>query len=680
MAETFDWTSALSNATALSTPANIPEGFSTIGNPHFINSVAKYEWMVVVTLILAFLMAWGIGANDVANAFATSVGAGSITLPVACGIAAVMEFGGALLLGGAVTDTVRKKVINVDIFDPNQPEGAANGPEMLMTGFLLALIAATFWLVTATYFALPVSTTHSIIGALIGVGLAYRGSDAVVWMSSGTGFKRLKGVVGVVISWVVSPVLSGIIAVIFFLIVRTTVLRRADPFKNGLIFMPFFYGITLSMAVFFIVYKGDKRFDLSEKLGTGGALGVAFGAGAVLAAFTAVVITPLAKKSVEKWEQRELEKEKNPDGAKEEKTKGKGVADALSKVGVHLSIEEELEEDVVRMHDNVEKFDPKTERLFTWVQVFTAAVDAFAHGANDVANAIAPFSSVFQLHKNGGVITARTKSPKFSEAANLDGVAYEEGDEIPTHKTYCGRLNDVDYFKCADEPVFPFTAPGPGTPQQLPKYFDNETNTGETGLCYPGSCYPRNYSSYKSQKQDVELWILALGGVGIVVGLAMWGYRIILAIGVKLTKLTPSRGFSIEIGAAITVLIASEIGLPVSTTHCQVGATMGVGLVEGKASTVNWKQFLMICAGWVFTVVFTGLLSSILYLVVTSSPTNMEVPQGNVLSESNNTLDFCPGNRVFVYNEVSKNFAGVYCSGQSPGSTPQFPSVEINPL
>lgn len=679
MAETFDWVSAVKNLTELSTRANISEGYSAIGAPHYINSIANYEWMVVVSLILAFLMAWGIGANDVANAFATSVGAGSISLPVACVIAAVMEFSGALLLGGSVTDTVRKKVINVELFDPNETVGAENGPEMLMTGFLLALIAATFWLVTATYFSLPVSTTHSIIGALIGVGLAYRGSEAVVWMSDGEGFKRLKGVVGVIISWVVSPVLSGFIAVLFFLIVRTLVLRRADPFKNGLIFMPFFYGITLSMAVFFIVYKGDKRFDLSEKLGTGGALGVAFGAGAVLAIFTAVVITPLAKKSVEKWEQRELEKEKNPDAFIKEEAKGKGITDALSKVGVNLSIEEELDDDVVRMHDSVEKFDPKTERLFTWVQVFTAGVDAFAHGANDVANAIAPFSSVFQLHKNGGVITSRAKSSKFSEDTKLGDVQYTTKDEIPTHETYCGRINDVDYFKCKDEPVFPFRVQGPGTRRTLTKYNDKLDPDGE-GVCFPGSCYPRNYAKYKSQKQDVELWILALGGIGIVVGLAMWGYRIILAIGVKLTKLTPSRGFSIEIGAAITVLIASEIGLPVSTTHCQVGATMGVGLVEGKASTVNWKQFLMICAGWVFTVVFTGALSAILYLVVTSSPSNISVPQGNKLEASNNTLDFCPGNRMFVYNEVTKNFGGVYCSGQSPGSTPQFPNVEINLL
>lgn len=676
MSDQFNWTVALaSNA--------------TITDPFFVNSVRNYEWAVILTVILAFAMAWGIGANDVANAFATSVGAKSITLPTACAIAAVMEFGGALLLGGEVTDTVRKKVINIDIFDPNTENGAANGPEMLMIGFFIALTAATIWLITATYFSLPVSTTHSIIGALIGVGFAYRGKDAVIWISTGEGFKKLKGVVGVIISWVISPVLSAIIAVLFFLLVRTAVLRRADPFRNGLIFMPIFYGITLSIAVFFIVYKGDKRFDLEERLGTGGALGVAFGAGAVLAVLTALLVIPRAKRAAEKWEEDEREKEKGGEDAKEEEPekKSKGITDALSKVGVHLSIEEELEDDVVRMHENVEKFDPKTERLFRWVQVFTAAVDAFAHGANDVANAIAPFSSVFQLHKSGGIITTRKKDSTAGSnlalsGGSLGGRVIVKDDEIPTGESFCGNIlegsgddqKNVSYYRCKDKPVFPYktvsSTPGVEFGSEFDRTLYNSSGfaTEDSATCY-SECNPRNYFEYKSKKQDVELWILAMGGAGIVLGLAMWGYKIILAIGVKLTKLTPSRGFAIEIGAAITVLIASDVGLPVSTTHCQVGATMGVGLVEGKRSTVNWKQFFFICAGWVFTVLFTAVLSACMYLVVTNAPSNMRVPQGTL---NDSGLDFCPGNQVFIYNEEEQGFAGVLCSGQDAAEVPEL--------
>ncbi|CAN8069273.1 unnamed protein product [Agarophyton chilense] len=247
-----------------------------------IDSVQKYLWIVIVGGILAFLMAWGIGANDVANAFATSVGAGSLDLKWACVIAAVMEFLGALLLGGGVTDTVRKKIIKADVFNPLDSGGTSNGPELLMTGFLVALITATTWLVAATYFSLPVSTTHSIIGSLVGVGLAFRGGEAVVWISDGSGFGKLNGLVGVILSWIISPVLSAILAIIMFLIVRTLVLRRKEPLKAGLLFMPLFYGITFSVTIFFIIFKGDKRFNISKKLSLGAAIGIALGAGAVM--------------------------------------------------------------------------------------------------------------------------------------------------------------------------------------------------------------------------------------------------------------------------------------------------------------------------------------------------------------------------------------------------------------
>ncbi|CDF36280.1 unnamed protein product [Chondrus crispus] len=616
-------------------------------------------------------MAWGIGANDVANAFATSVGAGSLTLKWAVVIAAIFEFLGALLLGGQVTDTVRKKIIDQNVFDPVAFDGgrvgAANGPELLMTGFLTALFSATIWLILATYYALPVSTTHSIIGSLVGVGLAYRGSSAVVWISDGAGIEKLKGLVGVILSWVLSPVISAVIAVLFFLIVRTVVLRRANPYKNGILFMPVFYGFAVALAVFFIVYKGDKRFKLDEKLGLGGSIGVALGSGSVVALISWFTIVPLAKAATERWEAHEMEKLKNPEIAKEAAGKAQKVNDALAKVGVRVHVEEELDDDVVRMHNSAEKFDEKAERLFTWIQVFTAAFDAFAHGANDVANAIAPFTSIFQLYKNNGVLSARQinefESSGQYRGGERDGQSFEEGDQIPDHETFCGTNGEDEYFRCVSlgDDNYPDLTPnadsGPGS--NFDVYDETgQHDGGEKQQCFQ-TCSPNSYSAYDKEKQTVPLWILALGGVGIVLGLSMWGYRIIVAIGVKLTKLTPSRGFSIEIGAAITVLIASQIGLPVSTTHCQVGATMGVGLVEFKASTVNWKQFMFICLGWVFTVIFTGFVSAIIFLVVTNTPVNFAVPQG----AENENLTHCPGNRLFVFDTADQQFRGISCSG-----------------
>ncbi len=621
------------------------------------DSVLDFQWIVILGGILAFAMAWGIGANDVANAFATSVGAGSLSLKWACVIAAVFEFSGALLMGSTVTDTVRKNIINLDVFDPVRSDGSSNGPEILMTGFLVALISATSWLIIATYLSLPVSTTHSIIGSLVGVGFAYRGPSAVVWISDGARFKKLNGVVGVFLSWVISPVLSGIFAIIVFLVVRTAVLRSKNPVRNGFLYMPFFYMFTVSVTLFFIIYKGSLRFKLDKKFLVGQAIGIALGGGVGAALLAWWFVIPQARAYLDRWEKREIEKLHNLEAA-EEKGEDK-VNSALEKVGINLEVNEELDDDVIQMHDIVEKFDPKAEQLFTWLQIFTAAFDAFAHGANDVANSVAPFASIYSLYQSNGAISKVSNDSEFEGdgkyvGGKLDGKPFSKGDKVPDGKSFCGSIGDTDYVAC--QIVFPNLSPGADENSTEFSLYDSDGKlTEESKTCY-SKCAPGGAVKYKSQDQSVELWILALGGFGIVAGLAMWGYRIIVAIGVKLTKLTPSRGFSIELGAAITVIIASRIGLPVSTTHCQVGATMGVGLVEFKRGAVNWKQFLYICAGWVFTVVFTALVAAGIFSLLTNAP--MELLQ----KQSYPPLH-CPGQNMFVFDPIAQGFRGVGCSG-----------------
>eukprot|EP00168_Porphyra_purpurea_P017947 TRINITY_DN645_c0_g1_i1.p2 TRINITY_DN645_c0_g1~~TRINITY_DN645_c0_g1_i1.p2 ORF type:complete len:468 (-),score=174.07 TRINITY_DN645_c0_g1_i1:664-2067(-) len=438
---------------------------SSLGDSVTIESVRSNKWMVILGGILAFTMAWGIGANDVANAFATSVGAGSLTLKWACIIAAFCEFGGAVLLGSQVTDTVRKKIIDVDLFDPAQ-QGAFNGPELLMLGFLSALAASTVWLVVATYFGLPVSTTHSIIGSLVGVGLAFRGTKAVVWLSKGSGLDSLKGMVGVIVSWVVSPVLSGIFGVSIFLIVRSTVLRSANPYRNGFLFLPFFYAFTVAITIFFIIYKGSPNLNLDDKFSAGEATGIALGGGFIVALISWWTVIPAAKRFVDRWEERQVEMMKNP----EIKSKESKVNSALGKVGINVDsagMHDDLSDEVIAMHDNAEKFDPKAEQLFSWLQVFTAAFDSFAHGANDVANSIGPFSSIFQLYKSGGDIS-KVGTSKFEEGGTFSGgpragERFAVDDKVPDGKSFCGSApvngESANFYQCADTPVFPETSP-----------------------------------------------------------------------------------------------------------------------------------------------------------------------------------------------------------------------------
>lgn len=220
-------------------------------------------------------------------------------------------------------------------------------------------------------------------------------------------------------------------------------------------------------------------------------------------------------------------------------------------------------------------------------------------GANDVANSIGPFSSIYQLYHHRGQLST-FMSDDFEEdgvfsGGRRDGTPFLAGSPLVDGASFCGSdAAGVDYFQCRASADVAFPAVVPVHPDAQRETFDLYDDAGAlaaANVSCASRCNVANYADYSSVKQDVPLWILAMGGAGIVLGLAMWGYRIIVAIGMKLTKLTPSRGFSIEVGAAVTVILASRVGLPVSTTHCQVGSTIGVGVVELKRGTVNWKQF-----------------------------------------------------------------------------------------
>ncbi|RMH12272.1 MAG: anion permease [Gemmatimonadetes bacterium] len=410
-----------------------------------------------VALAGGLYMAWNIGANDVANAMGTSVGSGALTLKGAIIVAAVFEFGGAVLVGGHVTETVRKGILDPQMF---QPAGAlgAEGPVLLALGMTGALLAAAVWLHVASRMGLPVSTTHSIVGAVVGFGLASLGMDGVSWGKLGT----------IVASWGVSPVLGAVLAFATFLVVRRLVLRQADPIAATVRWGPYMVGVVASILALTFVYKALKNVlpDPHPFVVGLGALGVG----------------------------------------------GVSVLVARARIRAPASVGDEGPYVYV-------------ERLFGKLQIATAAFVAFAHGANDVANATGPVAAVVQLA----------------------GASYAE------------------------------------VPASVP----------------------------------VATWILALGGVGIVIGLATFGYRVILTVGKHITEITPTRGFAAEFGAASTVLIASRMGLPISTTHTLVGAVVGVGLAQGLGA-LNLRTLRDIAASWIATVPVAAALSAFFYAALRS--------------------------------------------------------------
>ncbi|MBE9516795.1 MAG: inorganic phosphate transporter [Proteobacteria bacterium] len=393
---------------------------------------------LVLAAAFGLFMAWGIGANDVANAMATSVGSKAITVKQAIILAAIFEFLGAFLAGGEVTATIRKGIVDSSHF--------VQQPELLIYGMLAALLSSGFWLLIASRNGWPVSTTHTIVGAVVGFAAVGVGMEAVKWDRVGT----------IVMSWVVSPLLAGTMAFMIFRSIQKLILDTTEPLKNARKYGPGYIFIVSFVLSLLTIKKGLKHINLEISTAD---------------AFLYAAI----------------------------------IGFAISLLGVWLirrvKVDPEAERDF--HYANVEK-------VFAVLMVFTASAMAFAHGSNDVANAIGPVAAIVSSTQ-----------------------AMEVGAEL-------------------------------------------------------------------AKKSVLPVWVLLLGGGGIVLGLATFGYKVMQTVGKKITELTPSRGFSAELAAASTVVFASFTGLPVSTTHTLVGAVLGVGFARGIAA-LNLRVVGNIFMSWVVT-------------------------------------------------------------------------------
>jgi phosphate/sulfate permease len=416
--------------------------------------------LIGLALVFGFYMAWNIGANDVANAMGTSVGSGALTLKRAVMIAGIFEFSGAFLVGSHVANTVRKGIVNPEIF--------RGDPIVFVLGMLAALLAAGAWLQIASYCGWPVSTTHSIVGAIVGFGLLVGGVQAVNWGK----------VISIAASWVISPLISATISFFIFMLLRNKIFRSATPLAAAKRLTPVLVFWVFAILTLVMVFKGLKNLHLHLSFFQALIAATAVGFLAALLSFFWVSRLKLNENSINLYHNQ-------------------NQADIKTMEVSHPASTVEQSQD---KHQGVEK-------IFVYLQILSACFVAFAHGANDVANAIGPLAAVVSVIK-----------------------------------------------------------------------------TGVVGL-----------------KATVPLWALLLGGIGIVFGLATWGWRVIETVGKKITELTPSRGFSAEFGAAVTIVVASRLGLPISTTHTLVGAVMGVGLARG-IEALNLNAIRDIVISWGITI------------------------------------------------------------------------------
>ena len=443
-------------------------------------------------------------------------------------IAAIMEFSGAFLLGGNVASKIMKGIANADDF--------ADQPEVLMFGMMCVVIGVAAWLILATLYGLPVSTTHSCIGGIVGMAVVAKGMKSVKWVEVGK----------VALSWLITPVLSAILSTCIFWCVRKFILHNKDPLKRAYTSYPIIVGFTIALNLFLVLFKSST---LNIPLPWWGTALICLAVGILISLILQFTFMPYVKRKISK----EMEKEKMEIAVKDttvdiemvekktdvpvvimdaevskethdEETKKTKLDQLKEKQNIHAELEDEQSK-VYQMHKNAEVFDPSTEKLFTYLQIITAIFNSFAHGANDVANAIGPFAACIAI--------------------------YNEGNVNAEAKVYTG--------------------------------------------------------------------VLVLGGFGIVVGLACLGYKVMASIGVNMVKITPSRGFSIEIGSSLIVLIGSALSYPLSTTHCKVGSTVGVGLVEGK-NGVNWSLLYSVFAGWIVTLVVCAVTTGLIFAFAVYSP------------------------------------------------------------
>jgi len=400
--------------------------------------------------VVAFLMAWGIGANDISNAMGTSVGTKTLTVKQAIVIAIVFEFLGAYLAGGEVVSTIKDGILSPECAIPAQD---------LVLGMISAMLSAGLWLIVATLFSWPVSTTHSIIGALVGFGVVASGIEAVQWGAFG-------GIVG---SWVITPAIAGIFAFFLFVHIQRFIFCKFHPLKHAKKIAPYYVFLTVLIISVVTLDKGLKHVNIELTANESWLLGLGI---SIFAGIIAKILFGF------------------------------------------LHFDQTLE---------AKKHYANVEKLFSVLMLMTACAMAFAHGSNDVANAIGPLASVAAILTSNG--------------------------EMPA---------------------------------------------GE--LSFPS-------------------WVLLLGALGMVVGLATFGYKVMNTVGSGITALTPSRGFAAQLATAGTVVLASGTGLPISTTQTLVGAIMGVGLARGIAA-INLNIVRNIVVSWVVTVPAGAFFAIIVYFIM----------------------------------------------------------------
>ncbi|KAL4447592.1 hypothetical protein ABPG75_004811 [Micractinium tetrahymenae] len=601
---------------------------------------AEITWIFVVATIGVVFVAFGIGANDVANSFGTSVGAGALTMKKALALASVCEFGGAVLMGAGVTDTIRGQIADVNAF--------VEKPDVLSYGLLCSMMASGTWLIMATCWEIPVSTTHSIVGAMVGMAMVASGPDAVNWSQRTSTFPFLGGVSSIALSWVFSPILTGLLSLCLFVALRSLVLRSPHAYRRAYYVLPVFVFLTFFMISMFVIQQGGNRFQWDHTpLGTAAWISACVGAGSTALA-VAVQYLVIHKKVA-----ADLKREEAAAAARAL------AAAALAEVelgnpnpGARLEgCADDLISDVLggcdplsfgfsAQHDPASTDPDSCSNLATMSLgpclsagtggLAAAAAGAAAAGAPGGAAGSSPRAGSGVLpagrelggpHDSSAVAGTAAQLRRFRESHLWSVLSYGANFDVHEVVDTDERIGAIHYhserFDWRAESVFKYLQVFTG----MTNSFAHGSNDVANAVGPYAAIYFIWLHSSVEMSSTVPVWILVIGGAGIVLGLLTYGYKIMRILGVKMCRLSHSRGFVVEISAATVVFLGSRFSLPISTTHCLVGAVSGIGLLEGRRG-FNWLLMLRFIAGWVATLVVTGLTSALFTAQGIYSPNN----------------------------------------------------------
>lgn len=574
----------------------------------------KYNWILALTTIAFVFSSASNGANDVANSYATSVAAQTLKMWHAGILACFTEFLGAVALGAKVTSTIKSGVFGLQRFEPV--------PATFMLVMGCAEVGSATFLTIATFYGMPVSTTQTVVGALAGAGIAAQ--TPLKWAWSSGSLSQIAA------SWGIAPLIAGGVSAVLFLTVKYAVLERKEPLKWGLRLVPWYFAFTAGSLALFIISElpnGESLEEMAPEKSVGIILGVSVGVLAISYIFFVpyfhrrlvlndprmrpwhiplgpllyqenppiyfpgkgeeVVTDYYAKTSVEN-KPYDMEKSPNKEHAGDSSNvisaatandQNNGASSSVERGPIGLAVPVlNSKRDTLTRH--VAKTPEPRERWLTPVSHL-------------------PFYSPKKLANWGKYLLLQGVSRDVVTHENLEAV----------HSRAIVYDNRVEHL---------------WTYAQVASAMMMSIAHGSNDVANAVGPWVASYNTYVTGEvtstADTPIWILVVAGLLLGIGFWIYGFNVMRSLGNKITQVSPTRGFAMELGAAITVLLASHLGLPVSTTQCLTGATIGVALCNGDVRAVNWKQIAFIFSSWIITLPSAGLISGLMMAMALNTP------------------------------------------------------------